>query len=317
MKKKSAPAPWLQSPVSAATADLVAAMLAAEASDRPADYSDLIARIDALPCLDGAFSVAGLPAISGRMPAAPAPAPEPAPPAPPVVPRRKSWVYGVAVVALAAVAVGVAAVAGAFNRPVAKSKAPDAPEPEAKPKTYVTGAQHLLYTGGSLVGWTPAGGSWEIEEDAEKTPVLAGNGLAVRTFNPPPNFRVTLSLDPQKASPVEVQVAATDGTASVTRWLIRFQAGSASFGKRVGSGAFEPVGVAVPAPSAEVRAKQNKRPYLEFKYERAGGTLTAWFDGRPLGSTPDVGLKTTELRIQATGTIRIDSAEIEELVEQK
>src|SRR6266545_1422871 len=76
MKKKSWPAPRLAPPVSAETADLVAAMLATEAAGRPADYAELIARIDALPCLDGAFGA------SGRHSAASAPVIALPPPAP-------------------------------------------------------------------------------------------------------------------------------------------------------------------------------------------------------------------------------------------
>jgi hypothetical protein len=54
------------------------------------------------------------------------------------------------------------------------------------------------------------------------------------------------------------------------------------------------------------------------RYERAGGTLTAWFQNQPLGSTPDTGLVTTEFRVQATGgAIRIDYAALESLIEQE
>ncbi len=323
MMRKSAPPPRLELPVSTPTADLVAAMMAVERDDRPADYADLIARIDALPFLEGcAFSVTGMMGVSGRLPAAPLTLPEATEaaataPSPAPARRRKTWLYAVAAVALLGVGVGIAALVGAFNRPTVKV-------PDAKPVTYVAGAYQDLYVSGSLVGWKPAGGNWAIEQDdeIEKTTVLAGTGVAVRTFDAPPNFRVTLCIDPHLANAVEVQVAATnDPPASATRWLVRLDRGTAtaSLGKRVGQGgAFEPVGTAVPLPTPQELVSASKRPYMEVKYERAGGTLVVWFLGQPLGSTPDAGLKTTEFRVQALGgAIRIDLAALEELIEQK
>ena len=317
MKSKSGPVPRLGLPVSAESAELVAAMMAVEAGDRPADYSDLIARIDALPCLDtGACKVVF--SSSGRMQAPPPLAPEPAAqPAPPV--RRKRWVFALAALGLLGVGAGVAIVAGAFYRPVTQTKAPDAPDaPEAvvKPSPYTTG---LLYASGSIFGWTPGdGGAWEIASDTEGAKVLAGTGAVVRRFNPPPNFRVTLSLDPHTATTVDVQIAVTE--VSATRWIVRLDrtANEASFGKCVGSGRFEPVGAATAIPKQKDLEDRGRRPYLTVSYERAGGKLTAWLSDRSLGSTPDAGLTTTEFRVQATGgAIRIAEAGLEELSEQK
>jgi hypothetical protein len=61
------------------------------------------------------------------------------------------------------------------------------------------------------------------------------------------------------------------------------------------------------------------RPYAEVKYERAGGKVRAWYRNKPLGEIEDDGkLKTTEVRVAADGgSIRIDTAAFEELVEQK
>ncbi len=318
MQKKSGPTPRLAPPVSAATADLVAAMMAADASARPANYTDLIARIDALPCLEVACSVPGMFGASGRMPAPPPLMPEPAAPVPVLAARSKRRVYAVAALALLTAAAAGAVVAGAFKRPATQSKAPDGPEPVAQPAPYTT----VLYVSGSLVGWTPANGSWEIVSDDEQTPVLAGTGTAVRRFSPPPNFRVTLSLDPHTATVVEVQVAVTDGPpASATRWFVRLDraAGEASFGKRVGSaGAFEPVGAPAAIPTPAELTEQGRPPYVTVSYERVGGKLAAWFRDQPLGGTPDAGLKTTEFRVTATGGgVRIAAAALDELAEPK
>jgi eukaryotic-like serine/threonine-protein kinase len=315
MQKKSGPVPQLAPPVSAETIELVAAMMARDASKRPADYAELIARIDALPCLAG-FSSSGLPAVSGRMPAAQPPTPTPVPvaqPAPRALPRwglsarRGRWVYVLVAVVLAGAAVGVAALAGAFNRP-AQTKAP---------ATYSDGTRQSLYER-NVIGWSGQG--LKVEEDDDKAPVLTGKGELRRVFSPPPHFRVTLALDPYKANPVDVVLATTDGPpATATQWLVRIDRTSgAVFGKQVGTGPFEPAGAAVPMPTPHELAEAGQRPYPLVKYERAGGTLSAWFRDQPLGSTPDTGLKTTEVRIRATGgPIRLDFAVFDELIEQK
>jgi hypothetical protein len=105
-------------------------------------------------------------------------------------------------------------------------------------------------------------------------------------------------------------VVATAG-ASPDAVLVRLNPkGGVAFGRQKG-GAFEPLA----APVAFPPAKPNQPPYRELKYERAGGVLSAWFDGRPLGQTPAAGLRTTELRVHATGgPVRIESAEVAELV---
>ena len=69
---------------------------------------------------------------------------------------------------------------------------------------------------------------------------LSGTGSAVRPINTPANFRVLLTLDPYKATTVEVVIATTGGP-SPTRWLVRMDRQTGvTFGKRVGQGTFEP-----------------------------------------------------------------------------
>ncbi len=323
MMKKSMPCPRLESPISSESADLVSAMLATNASDRPADYTQLIARIDSLPCLAGAFSSAGLPVVTPtQQPALTRSASHQQ------ERRSKRWVYAVAALCVLGVAVGVAAVAGAFNRPQEKTEQnPDPnqnPNSSPNPKAYKTGTQVLLYSSGTLDHWVPVPGSkWEIAEDddIEKTKVLMGKGGVTRPLKSPPrNFRVILGIDPHQSTAVEVVIATSDGPAnSATRWLVRLDRDTgAAFGRCVGSaGAFEPVGATVPMPTPKQRIEEGRRPYLEVSYERAGGTLAAWFLNQPLGQIPDTGLKTTEFRVNALGgPIRIDFAALEELEEQ-
>jgi hypothetical protein len=310
MRKKSGAPPRLQPPVSEETADLVAAMMAQNPDDRPATYADLLARIDALPCLDGGFSYSGLAPVSVRAPVVLAPpqesgtAPTPAPVPVPAT-RRPWWVYAVAVVGLLGAGVGIAALTGAFNRtPVGMT---NPPHPD-KPVTYTAVSAHPLFDG-EVFGWTGPGLS--IEKDDEQKPVLAFHTTVARGLKDRPNFRVVLALDCYKATTAEVVIATSDSL----RWLVRLDAkDGVAFGKQAKGGAFEPVGTPIPFPAP----KPNQPPYLELQYERAGGTLAASFDRQPLGRAPAEGAKSTELRINAIGgPVRIESAEYIELVEAK
>ena len=303
MAQKATPPARLPAPISEKTADLVAAMTAPDARDRPADYAELIARIDALPCLDGAFSSAGLPVATPRS----------APAAPPVsapAPKRKRWVYAVAAVVLLGAAVGAAALAGAFNR---------TGNGAAIPVVYVgTGTQEELFDGERAGPW----GSpfWSVQPDDEAKPALTGTGIATRRLPALAHFRVSLSLDPHEANTVDVVIATAEGTPA-TQWIVRIdRATGAAFGKRAGpTGDFKALGAAVPVPTSQQRAAAELPRYLKLNYEHAGGVLAASFNGQSLGSVADAGvLRTTDLRIEVKGgPVRIESAGIEELVQAK
>ena len=290
MGKKGEPPPRLAAPVSDATAELVAVMMATDAADRPADYADLIARIDALPCLDGAFSYAGLPAV--------APAARPAPPVRRAAsPRRKLY----AALALAALAAGAVALVVA-NRP-------------GQPSEYTAGANRPLFDGKSALGWQGQG--WTVVQDEEKARVLEGQGEVTHALQPLPDFRVTLRLDLHRAEAVEVVLAVGDGPPNAApRWVVRADRQSgATFGKRASAGAeFEPLHPAVPLPART----DAKTPYLQVRYERAGGALAAWLGDQPLGRTAARDTKATDLRLNAVGgPIRIEAAYQTELIEQE
>ena len=203
----------------------------------------------------------------------------------------------------------IAALAGALNRPAGQSKGPDDSEPGAKGVPYVAGSSDALFDGRSVLGWQGQG--LTVEDDAENKPVLAFEGTATHALKPKSHFRVILAIDRHEAKTVEVVIATGPGD---TRWLVRLDRDSgAVFGKQT-KGAFEPAGAPVPLPPA----KPDRPPYMELKYERTGNALAAWFANQPLGQVSADGLKTTELRVQAVGgSVRIESAEQAELIEQK
>jgi hypothetical protein len=291
MMKKATPAARLQPPVSDESAALVASMMAIDATQRPRDYADLIARIDELPCMDG-----GIFGQSGRIVIAPpekplAAAPAPAPVAKPQAARSRRKLYALALVALVGVALGVLAWRGAFNRQ----------------HTYTLGTAEALFDGHSVYGWNGAGVT--VESDDEK-PVLAFEGTATRALPAVENARVVIGLDRHKAASVEVTIAATDSA----RWVVRIDANGAALGKHAKNGAFEPAAPPLPLP----KPKPNQPPYLELRYEVAGGGVAAWYDNQPLGRSRADGARATEVRITATGgPIRIESAECAELVKVK
>lgn len=322
MRQKAVAPPPLPTPVSEETADLVAAMMAVDARDRPQNYAELIARIDALPCLDGAFTSAGLPLVAPHHPQTPqtggftAPTSEPPRDEAWGAPRRKRrWVYAVVATAAVGVVAGAAALGGVFNR----SAWPSASTTRtAKPVTYATRAQTGLFDGKSVLPWT--GRKLDLAWDAEKKPVLAGGGVIARRLDAPEHFRVTLALDPQEAPGVIVVLATGEGPlGGEPEWVVKLDraAGTAVFGKRPGANApLELLGGSVPVPGADVRAAEGLPPYLELRYERAGGALSAWFNYKPLGTVSDIGMRTTEVRILTDGSIKIESALLEELVPQ-
>lgn len=303
MAQKAAPPARLPAPFSEETADLVAAMTAPDARDRPENYAELIARIDALPCLDGAFSSAGLPIATPRPAPTTAPVPAPEPP-----PKRKRWAYAVAAVVLLGAAVGAAVLASAFNSSRGK------PDPDAKAAaTYTRGESTDLF-GKSVFGW--AGTPVEFtKKDVEDKPALTLSETVTRKLSGYPNFGVIVSISLHEATAVDIVLATTSG-APVTRWVVRLDPKTgAAFGKRVGTGAFESVGEAV-----AVQFSGDRSPYRELRYELAGGVLSVWFDSKPLGTTTDATLNAHEIGFDIKGkggSIRIDAATEVELIEDK
>jgi hypothetical protein len=307
--QKSAPPPRLSGTCSEETTALVAAMMALDAGQRPASYAELIARIDALPCLDGAFTAAGLPIT---------PPTRPAPAGAGPVPARKSWVYALAGAVLLGGTVAAAALAGAFGRSPARSPLgpPGPPAGLASRATYTTVVEiHDLLDTNNTREW--AAPFYSVRTDDEGTPALTGTGVARRRLPSVAHSRVRLALDLHEAATVDVVLAVAPGPPHIAeQWLVRVdRTGGAALCKRAGPGGVPvPLGPTVPVPTAaELNAKDEPRS-RKLVCTRAGGTLSATFNGQPLGSAPCAAPPAAELRVETTGgSVRIEEATIEEL----
>lgn len=278
MEQKLGGDPRLDPTISAESAELIRAMMAADPNDRPATYEELVARIDRLPALR-----------------------DDSPPAPPLRRQFGKWRrLGVASATLGAVAVGAFLAGG-------RGRGEHAPQPGRDAATrYVSAGDHRsLFDGESLGRWLPpaSGGVWRAATDEEPDPVLTGVGFTRRTFPPAENYRLALGLDVHEATAAEIHFAIpADAPDTGPRLVLRVsRADGATLGTRDGDrGAFRPRGGPVPfPPPAWFR---DRRPYLEVRAERKGGTWEAWFSGQLVGSADDDGRpKAPELRLHAEG----------------
>jgi hypothetical protein len=273
---------------SAGSADLVAAMMAPDPAARVGTYEELLDRIGRLPALGGPGSAAPRrPGGRSR--------------------GRLLWAAAVGGLAVAGVVAGV-------GRGVRPESRVDGPTP---PVRYVSGGRHQPLFDGAR-GWLPpsAGGVWKVEDDDEGVPVLAGVGFARRAFDRSADYRVTIGLDVHRAAAAEVHFALSAKAPDASpRLVLRVtRAGGAVFGTRdADRGEFRPLGGSVPFPPPGWF--EDRRPYLEVRFRRAGGTWAAWFNGAEAGRAADDGAaKAAEVRLFAEGgPARVDSAVLEEL----
>jgi len=275
--------------VSRGSVALLSAMMAPDPRQRIGTYEELIDRIERLTQTLGSV----------------APAPRPTRWAC-EVPVRRWWPMIAAAGALAAAGVTI----GLSMKPV---------YPPAAATRYVSrGNQEALFDSQTMTGWLPpaAGGFWHIDADDEKTIVLTGTGFTRRSFLPSDDYRVTIGLDIHTASEAEVHVALPEAASDAgRRFVLRVsKTDGATFGTKDGDqGTFEPLGKSVPFPSAAWF--EGRRPYLEVRFQRAGGAWSVWFNGALTGRALDDDLsKRAELRLFAVGgQARVDSVILERL----
>jgi hypothetical protein len=275
LAKKSAPVQRLGPEVSPGTADLVAAMLAADPNQRPADYAGLLARIDRL--LES-------------------PQPSEVPPNA----RRRRGVAVVAVAVAGVVLIGTGAAVwltgGERAKPPAVEKAAERLPTETRPPAKEVVAPRELYRPGSPFGWR---GRLEIVRDAEKLPVLSSGDEFGCELPPQRDFRLAVSLDMADATDAEVAVV-TNGSG----WAVRLNRSTGAVLGRRTAGTFEPVGPTVPVPAAV-----SGRPYLGLLLRRIDGTFSAELSGKSLGQAAAGDATYAELLIRPTGgAVRVEGA---------
>ena len=275
LAKKQANRPAPLDGVSAESAELVADLMASRPDHRPADYEELLARIDRLPVM---AATAVLPKYSTR---------------------RRGWLWPVASGLVAATVVVGALWA---TRPAAQATTP--------PRTYTAAESPMPLFNGRGLGRlaAEAGSEWGLAADDEKTRVVEGSGKAKLRLLPYPDYQLTLGLD-RRAAVVELQVGRDAGP----RHAVRVEAGAATFGVReTPGGEFRPLG---PASAGRPAASRPGRPYTEVRVERSGDGWAAWYDGMPLGRATDPGRPDPTAWLVVDGPpVRLDTAELTPLV---
>jgi eukaryotic-like serine/threonine-protein kinase len=190
--------------------------------------------------------------------------------------------------------------------------------PAAAPRYVSRGSQEALFDSQTMTGWLPpaVGGMWHVEADDEKTTVLTGTGFTRRLFVPSDDYRVTIGLDVHTASEAEVHFALPEASPDAgRRFVLRVsKAEGAIFGAKDGDkGEFQPLGKPIAFPPAAWF--EGRPPYLELRFQRAGGAWSVWFKGTLAGRAADDDTrKRAEVRIAAVGgQARVDSVILERL----
>ncbi len=249
---------------------LLHAMLTRDPEARIGSYAELLARIDALPVVTASDS-ATLAWRSATVNAVPSNPPGS---------RRTGWIAA-GIAALAALAVGVTVYAlGLFTGGTV-------PAP-ATAKTSLANANWgaTLFDGKSLRGWIIQRGSWNVVEDDEGSPVVAGtDGEMLRPLvkavdgrpTPIPNYRLLVTVRLHEASAVELQF---DIDSTGRRHALRLTLDRVAVGLRAeGRSPLEPL---APAKSFEIGADR----LHELKLERQATEWRVFVDDVLAGTVP-------------------------------
>ena len=262
--------PATRGDVSAEGLALLHAMLARDPGERIGSYSELLARIDALPVVIASDSAtlawrsATVNTISSI----------------PKASHRGRWI-AVGVAMLAALTVGVTVYAlGLFSGGTV-------PPPEPI-KTSLARANWsaALFDGKSLKGWVTERGSWTVEADDEGSHVVAGTDGEIRRPlvksvggkpAPIPNYRLLVTVRLHEASAVEMQFN-VDSTGQ--RHALRLTLDRIAVGRRASDRSpLEPI---EPAKAFEIGADR----LHELKLERQATEWRVFVDDIPAGTVP-------------------------------
>lgn len=324
LQKAQGGPPRLGPPVSAESADLVAAMMAPDPDERIGGYEELIQRIDALPVMQGIARTTG----SADLP----PPKKPVgllstaffvPPSAVATARKSTDDQGRRRKRIAAVAAGVGIPAlilfGILLGGGSDGNADTTRRAAANYKT--TSYEEHLFDRQSINGWPGVGGAVNVEKDDDGEDVLNIAREARRTYAPVPEHRLTIGLDLFKATQADVAPflpAATvrDADAAAPRLVLRVRrTAGAILGYVAGAdGAFTPLDSATAVPYPTEAEILERGPYPELRFDRLPGRYDVFFNARKVGSAPDGGTqRISELRVRSDGPVRINHALIQGL----
>ena len=257
----------------AASVALVQQMMAADPSNRIADYGELIDQIDRL-CASASLPDAAAPTdVTLELPA---------------TPRRASRLRSRLLMLVAAVG-GMGVTAWLVLWVIHGTGQLDG---NLAANWGRSGWQQSLYDGRTLNGWSGIRGTWAFATDAEGGQVLSGEGSIVRpipaaagaTRDAPENYGVSLGVDLNDADTVEVifgDEATADGSGSVV-----LTADAAVLGRTgVASGGFQPTTPAMPLPDAAAGSPS----YHQLRIERHGTAWSTYLNGQLVGLSPATG----------------------------
>lgn len=291
------------------TIRLVEEMMAEDPMDRPADYAQLMARIDQAiqgakpsaslgqagpfmaPRLDGVVAECvretGMDPVSTRtmvsIPTNPAQA-SPTVSAPPVessaiATKRAGWSKRVALLAITLLGV----------------TAGESPAPTSN------GREVPLFDGSTLTGWEPRfRGSWGQGRDSEGGFVLQGRAtsaqaasivrdLPAQSGRPLENFRVQLGMDARDAQRVEIlfgddrAAAGVDATSRQGAYVLLVERDSARIGAFDNQSRFQPTGT---ARDLSLKANQDGPAYRTVRIDYYAGQWRVYVDDTFIGALP-------------------------------
>jgi len=246
--------------------ELVMAMMALSADDRPKDYFELLRRIDGAQATAAGNGETYSPSVSSTSSARK---------------RRPRMTRRRPIALIVLLTMTLLAGAGALSwRLMPTSGEPGPP--------YTAGKWAApLYDGQSLQGWTTIAGTWSPAEDREGGRVLAGAGSIRRRLPSKPKatgpletFRLTVAVDIHEAKNVELQFGLTSGG----YFALRLSPGEAELIKHeiAESGPGEGLARAPLATFGNAATADSQR-YHELRVDRLPGKWVAYADDIRVG----------------------------------
>ncbi|MDX1944901.1 MAG: protein kinase [Pirellulaceae bacterium] len=211
--------------ISEVSAELIRDMMAVDPRRRPADYAELLRRIDRL-------GLAGIAPAGGLLAASAPTADFAAGETWPAIRRRASRRWVLAGAALLAGMIAVGGVAWLW---------PDSSP--GQPDLVVAGRAGNLFDGLAIDEWRPQSGGWSPARNADRADVLQGTGVVRRAISlpdaegkstPVPYYRLTLFVQLHEATAAEVHFDLAAPSSKAERQVVRLTSAGSQLGRRAG-----------------------------------------------------------------------------------